>query len=94
MLLCGLAALGPPGCGLAGVLVAVQAARAGYLLLVLAALCASCALLFMTAAGLELVRRTIRSGLVRVGTSRHAAPPPLPPGQQDAAPQRVAYGRI
>ena len=99
VLLCGLAALGPPGCGLAGGLVAISAARAGYRMLALASFVEAVCAALITLAGLEVYKRTLRSPLLFLETLSSHAAPRMPPGGGQAAPppapaMRVAYGRI
>ena len=97
VLLCGLAALGPPGCGLAGAMVAISAARAGYRLLALCSFVEAVAAGLITLAGLEVYKRTLRSPLLHLETLSPHAAPRMPPSGQAAPPtpaMRVAYGRI
>lgn len=74
VLLCGVAVLGPPGCGLAGLLVALVAARAGYFWAVLMAIAEALGFLVATLAGIEVYRRVLRSSLFVLPGSRHATP--------------------
>lgn len=95
VLLCAIASLGPPGCGLAGLMLGVSAMSAGYSWTVLAALMESLSFLIATVSGLELYRRTLRTGLLRFGPPPSAhAPPPMPPACKAPHASHISYGRI
>ena len=87
VLLCGLAALGPPGCGLAGFFVAWRAP--GWL--AFACLLNALGFAIATFGGLEVYRRTLRSQLV---TRPSSQPPPMPPANRATASGQPTYGRI
>ena len=88
VLLCGLAALGPPGCGLAGFFVAWRAP--GWL--AFACLLNALGFAIATFGGLEVYRRTLRSQLVTRPSSQ--PPPPMPPAAGNGASGQPTYGRI
>ena len=106
ILLCGIAALGPPGFGLAGMRVALLAAHAGETWLALAAAVEAFGFLAAVLGGVDVYRRVLRSSLLKLPGAAHQcgtpAPPPLTPSAKGgggviATPGsalRVAYGRI